>query len=187
MNKILIGVFLALLLITTTEIIYYFMFLNPGKHAPVSQSALAPNSTLSAHVTTPPPLQNSAYDPAVIESLKVLKKGLLTSSILTNTYSGTIESIENKTGNLNLYGTNDSAHVFTYKKVIAVQNAQQEQNTFYLRQSDLDKTEITSAQNPSAKLSFADLKKGDTVTIVEKIDLLKDWNDNEVSFIITKE
>jgi len=127
----------------------------------------------------PNPSQNTAQalDPQVIDSLKKLKPGILTNSILKNTYTGTISRIDTKGGTLAW------ANNFAYKASIQLDNAQKNTNTFYYSESEVALMRISVGSLP---IKLSDLKVGDNVTIEEELDLTRGWENNIVSLAIRK-
>lgn len=118
---------------------------------------------------TLPPFEQ-AIDNNVISSLSKIKKGILSKSILTNTYSGEVVKVSTAGGYV------PTANNFKFKIMLVIKNAQGEQNTFYYNDRD-----ASLLQN-----SVDSLKPGDTITITETIDLQKPQTENMVQLTIEK-
>lgn len=164
-NKILLIVFIFLLIIVVSEGYYFFILTQQpvvSKKSPITNSVLLDS--------------DSAINIDVLSSLKVLKKGVLISSILDNQSGGSIVEI-NSSG-----GTTEKG--FLYKLKIVILGQEKMMNAYHYSKDDLLKIKFLEKNNEKIiAINSADLKAGDFILINEKVDMTK----NKESALISTE
>ena len=170
-NSILAGILVVGLVIFGALSVLYLVQKQSGQQSLQNTPQEEQSLSQTPQDTSPtlPPFEQ-AIDSNVLRSLSKLKKGILSKSILTNTYSG--EVVKVSTGG----GYVPTANNFKFKIMLVIKNAQGEQNTFYYNDRD-----ASLLQN-----SIDSLKPGDTITITETIDLQKPQTENMVQLTIEK-
>lgn len=121
---------------------------------------------------------SQALDPNVIDSLKKLKPGILTSSILKNSYTGTLIKLDTTGGTLSW------ADNFTYKAALQLKNTKGETNTFYYNAQEVEKMRVLIGNTP---IKLQDLKLNDSIVIEEELDLTRGWNTNIIAVTVYKQ
>lgn len=164
-NKILLIVFIFLLIIVVYEGYYFFILTQQpvvSKKSPVTNSVLLDS--------------DSAINIDVLSYLKVLKKGVLISSILDNQSGGSIVEINSSGGK--------TAGGFLYKLKIVILGQEKMKNEYYYSKDDLLKIKFLEKNNEKIiAINSADLKAGDFILINEKVDMTK----NKESALISTE
>ncbi|OGK19934.1 hypothetical protein A3C23_04510 [Candidatus Roizmanbacteria bacterium RIFCSPHIGHO2_02_FULL_37_13b] len=136
----------------------------------VPQLVLSPTPSESA--------SSQALDNQVIDSLKKLKKGILTRSTLINTYDGKVVEVNTKGGRL------PWANDFQYKFALKIVNEKGESNTFYYNETEM-KTKVAMVDKLGKPIKPEEIKTNDAVMIEESMDLKKDWNNNLINLKIS--
>lgn len=165
-EKLLKGVFFILLLVLLGEIGYLFY----------TNSKI--NSSSQKNITTNQPSPIISYTPAfkneTLNSLSYLKKSIIISSILENTYQGEIIELDTQGGYL-------EKENFNFALKIRIKN-KEDTNSFYFNKDELSKIKVYN-QNKE-EILINDIKVGDIVEIKHKLNLLEDLNNNLISFEI---
>lgn len=175
-EKILKVVFFILVVVLITEIGYLFYSSNKKNQL----NTIIPS-------TTPPPLVDvneqqtkrdgiQALNDQTVENIKNLNKGVTKSSILENQFEGIIIEKTNTQQEIN--------NNFSYLLKLKIKGINDETNSFYFNKDELSKIRVKNKNGQN--LSISDLKNGDKVSIIQKMDLLKDLNNNLISFEIIK-
>ena len=142
------------------------------------QTQIIPQQISSPTKPQSPGVQTQALDNQVIDSLKKLKEGILTRSILINTYEGKVAEVNTKGGRL------PWANDFKYAFALKIVNNKGESNTFYYNQMEMaEKVAIVDGSGKAIKPE--EIKTNDPVLIEESMDLKKDWNNNLINLKIT--
>ncbi len=164
LNKIFIGFFIILLIITIGELGYYFLFSNTGD----KKTALIP--------TLKEDFQRELV--GVQNYRKDIDEGALISSHIINKYQGTIVEIQKNISRKNRLGKTINVALN-----IKLQYSAGRTEDFYFVEKQLTYFKLYSKSQP---IAIADLKKDDRVTIEITYDELKDYLDRIISVRIDK-
>ena len=158
LNRILISVSIALFTITIIEIGYLFFYKSPAN-----------TSTNSINSSS-------------IEYLSSYSGNILTSAIVTAEFEGIIVNILNKPGTRNSVQIENGLVLEPINKT-----GNQTRNSILFRKTDLPALKVYEKFFfIERRINFSDLKKGDSVTVKEVIDLKKDPLYNRLLIKIVK-
>ena len=159
MNTSKLNIVLASVFILALVALGLLIVKSTGLKPPIATTNYSPGSPTAQ--TTPtnieptiPPFEQ-ALSADTVDNLKNIKRGVLTSSILTNTYKGKIIKISTSGGYL------PWANNFKFKLMLVIQGDRNEINEFYYSQATVDKNAIV----------IINFKVGDKISIVETKDL----------------
>lgn len=176
-NKVLVVISVLLLGVTVFEIFIYqsSFFAKPSvvEEKPEKTVREDVNERFKAFMSA------NAIDPANLR-FTYAKKGILSSSVVNNTYNGKITSIDRTPGKL----PNSD---FQYVLRIGLTGENGAYNDFYYNAKDVEILNNTAiAQIDKGLITAETLKLGDEVTIIKVFDLLKDSNNSTLEFKIIK-
>ncbi len=167
-GKILLGFFFILLTIILAEIGYYFFSqqkINVLNNPTLTNITIFPSPTVK---NEGPFVQDSALNSQSLNNLLILKKGVVSSSILTNTYTGTLIDLDIKGGELD---------DFEYKLKLKIKGKNDLTNGLYYTESDIKNLRITKSSEGTEPIVVGPekLEIGDNLVITETTDLTKNF------------
>ncbi len=170
-------IFVILILVTVGELGYYLYFqITNQSNPPLTKSPDRTSINIANLVSTQPPNAFTLNDPNralntnMVLGLLNAKKGILTSSVITNQYSGEIVELNTKGG---VTPTN-----FKYLIKLTIKGEQDNTNEFYFADTELN--------NVRTKEAISSLKVGNKITLQLTLDLLKDFESNLIEMKVTK-
>jgi len=171
-EKVLKVVFVFLLLVLLGELSFFFWqnynsFNNKNK---TNESYISPSSQENNELITRVP----AYNKETLDSLYNLNKDIIKSSILLNEYEGIVIDIDESSGHL-------KKENFDFKYFLRIKN-NKDTNSWYFNANEIEKIKVYDKAGKEINLN--DIKIGNNIKILHKVDLLKDLNSNLIEFNI---
>ena len=171
-EKVLKVVFIILFLVLLGELSFFFWqnynsFNNTNK---INESYISPSPQENNELITRVP----AYNKETLDSLYNLNKDIIKSSILLNEYEGIVIDIDENGGRL-------KKENFDFKYFLRIKN-NKDTNSWYFSVNEIEKIKVYDKAGKEINLN--DIKIGNNIKILHKVDLLKDFNSNLIEFNI---
>ena len=177
-NKGLIILFGALLLVTIGEIIYYFFFLSPNNQFNTARNDASQSSQASPAIASNPTTQQN-LDSYLNSYRLILNSDVITSSVITNIYEGRIQELDTDGGTW--------ASDVPYSIKLAIVNDSKDPFTIYYNENNLRAMQIVQLSNSQEReISFENLAVGNSIKIEEVFILNKDFSKTTMQFKIIK-
>jgi hypothetical protein len=171
-EKVLKVTFIILLLVLLGEISFFFWqnynsFNNTNN---INESYISPSPQENNELITRVP----AYNKETLDSLYNFNKDIIKSSILLNEYEGIVIDINENGGYL-------KKENFDFKYFLRIKN-NKDTNSWYFSDNEIEKIKVYDKTDKEINLN--DIKIGDNIKILHKVDLLKNLNSNLIEFNI---
>lgn len=169
-NKLLIAIFVVLLLVIVGATAGYY-YLNLKSKTP------APANNITQASSSPTPDPNQAVSEKTLDLIRTMRKDTLQSSLLTNTYKGTITEL-NTQGGISPEDGNGIAkgdkYILYYKFVVRDNN---QSRSFYLKENDLKLVQFVKMRGKvETPIKYTDLKLGDLIEQRGSYELTQPYN-----------